>query len=166
MKNATEVDKGKAGWWGEARETGEARRSPLKVIRRHDGLVCNAGFTFKSATCFKTNVTISATSCSFTLGRRLVGNMSTINFQKPSGVGFGCVSDSVLNLFLCWIYIWVCDLSKTNVAVSATNCLFTLGHRYCRQHVYDKFLETEWRRFRMWRRQCFQLLLAQTRISH
>ncbi len=34
-----------------------------------------------------------------------------------------------------------------------------------RQPVHDKFLETEWRRFRMCRRQCLQLLLVQTRIS-
>ncbi len=44
----------------------------------------------------KTNVAISATNGSFTLGR----NMFTTNFWKPSGVGFGCVSDNVFNLFL------------------------------------------------------------------
>ncbi len=71
---------------------------------------------------FKTNVAISATNCSFTLGRwhcgRPVGNISVTNFRKPSDVGFGCVSDNVFNLFLArtrissnkkknyWISLW------------------------------------------------------------
>ncbi len=42
----------------------------------------------------KTNVAMSATNCSFTC------NLSTTNFQKPSGVGFGCVADNVFNVFL------------------------------------------------------------------
>ncbi len=55
-------------------------------------------------------------------------------------------------------------MSETNVAISETTCSFTLGRRHCRQHVYDKFLETERRRFRM----ClnvFNLFFARTRIS-
>ncbi len=56
-------------------------------------------------------------------------------------------------------------MSKINIAVSATNCSFTLGRRYCRRPVYDKFLETEWRWFQICHRKCLQLLLSQTRIS-
>ncbi len=29
-----------------------------------------------------------------------VGDLSTINFRKPSGVGLGCVADNVFNVFL------------------------------------------------------------------
>ncbi len=51
----------------------------------------------------KTNVAVFATNCSFTLSRRyyrrLVGNLSTTNFWKPSGVGFGCVADNVFNYY-------------------------------------------------------------------
>ncbi len=51
----------------------------------------------------KTNVAVYATNCSFTLGRRYcwrpVGNLSTTNFWKPSGVGFGRVTDNVFNYY-------------------------------------------------------------------
>ncbi len=46
----------------------------------------------------KINVAMSATNCSFTLGRR--HNLSMTNFQKLSGVSFGCVADNVFNVFL------------------------------------------------------------------
>ncbi len=69
---------------------------------------------------------------------------------------FTGVPSKVREWISCWIYIRVCDMSKTNVAISATNCSFTLG----RQHVYDKFPETERRRFRMCLRQCLQFIFS------
>ncbi len=57
-------------------------------------------------------------------------------------------------------------MSKTNVAMSATNCSFTLGPRHCRQPVYDKFPETKWRRFRMCRRQCLQCIFGFVRVGY
>ncbi len=73
---------------------------------------------------------------------------------------------TTLSQILCCIYIWVCDMSKTNVAMSATNCLFTLGRWHCRQPIYDKFLETKWRWFRMWRRQCLQCIFGFVHVGH
>ncbi len=62
-----------------------------------------------------------------------------------------------IKALLCWIYIRVCDMSKTNVAISTTNCSLSATYR---QHVYDKFLETERRRFQMCLRQCLQFIFS------
>ncbi len=57
-------------------------------------------------------------------------------------------------------------MSKTNVAMSATNCSFTLGRRHCRQPVYDKFPEAEWCWFQMCLRQCLQCIFGFVHVGY
>ncbi len=54
---------------------------------------------------FKTNVAMSATNCSFTLGRQHCQQPVYGKFPETSGVGFGCVADNVFNVFLV-LYMW------------------------------------------------------------